>query len=207
MWLYKHLVTKAILQQSYTVYPGTDHCQLCGLVHTSRGRCHLHAPVTSHLSFLASHQCWKYLESSSFWQYKWRVWGWMWFPVTVVWREWFKSFQHIAFGSLPYPGTDDGGLCQKIRNMRMDICSLKADLPSISLNYVLSSSVLALILNVMDQGYWLQLNELYCSLAVISDLFWIDIQGNAKAEFSYLRIFQVLVQRLHVLKKKRMYFP
>lgn len=52
----------------------------------------------------------------------------------------------------------------------MDICSLKVDLPSISLNYVLSS-VLALIPNVMDQGYWLQLNELYFSLAVISDLF------------------------------------
>lgn len=90
MWLYKCLVTKAILQQSYTVYPDTDHCQLCGLVHTSRGRCHLHAPVTSHLCFLTSHQCWKYLGSRSFWQYRWKLLGWMWFPVTVVWKEWFK---------------------------------------------------------------------------------------------------------------------
>lgn len=64
----------------------------------------------------------------------------------------------------------------------MDICSLKVDLPPISLNYVLSS-VLALIPNVMDQGYWLQLNELCCSLAVISELFWVDIQGNAKTVF------------------------
>lgn len=175
------------------MYSDTDHCQLCGLMHTSRDRCHLHAPVTSHLRFLPSRQCWKYLESRSFSQYKWRVWGWIWFPVAVVWREWFKSFQHIAFGSLPYPGTDDVGLRQKIRKMRMDICSLKVDLPSVSLNYVLSSSVLALIPNVMDQGYCLQLYELYYSLAVISDLFWIDIQGNVKTEFSYLRIFQMLV--------------
>lgn len=189
-----------------SVYSDTNHCQWCALMNTGRGRCHLHAPVTSYLCFLTSHQCWKYLESRSFWQYKWRVWGWMWFPVTVVWREWFKSFQHSAFGSLPYPGTDDVGLCQKIRKMRMDICSLKVDLPSISLNYVLSS-VLALIPNVMDQGYWLQLSELYFSLAVVSDLLWVDIQGSAKAEFPYLKIFQVFVQILHTLKKKRMYFP
>lgn len=73
----------------------------------------------------------------------------------------------------------------------MDMCSLTADLPSISLKFVLSS-VLAFIPNVMDQGYWLQLNELYCSLAAISDLFRFDIQ-QYKTEFSYLRIFQVLV--------------
>lgn len=144
-------------------------------------------------------------ESRSFWQYKWSVWGCTWFPVAVVWREWFKSFQHIAFGSLPYLGTDDVGLCQKIRKMRMGICSLKGDIPSISLNFVLSS-VLALIPNAMDQGYWIKLNELYCSLAIISDLFWFNIQGNAKTEFSYLRIFQVLVQILHALEKKGMYF-
>lgn len=88
----------------------------------------------------------------------------------------------------------------------MDICSLTADLPSISLKFVLSS-VLALIPYVMDQGYWLQPNELYCSLAAISKLLRFDIQGNAKTEFSYLRIFQVLVQILHALGKKGIYLP
>lgn len=60
------------------------------------------------------------------------------FPVAVVWREQFKSFQHILFGSLPYFGTDDVGLCQ-IGSMRVDIWSLTAHLPSISLKFVLSS--------------------------------------------------------------------
>lgn len=86
--------------------------------------------------------------------------------------------------------------------MRIDICLLTADLPSISLNFVLSS-VLALIPNVTDLGYWLELSELYCFLAATSDLFGLDIQGNAKTGFSYLSIFQVLVQILPALGKKR----
>lgn len=91
--------------------------------------------------------------------------------------------------------------------MRVDTCLLTADLPSISLNFVLSS-VLALIPNVMDLRYWLQLSELYCFLAATSDLFRLDIQGNAKKGFFYLSIFQVLVQILPALgKKKGIYLP
>lgn len=90
--------------------------------------------------------------------------------------------------------------------MRMDICSLTADLPSISLKFDLSS-VLALIPNVMDQGYWLQLGEVCCSLAAISDLFRSDTQCIPKPEFSYPRSFQVSVQILHALGKKGKYLP
>lgn len=128
------------------------------------------------------------------------------FPVTVVWGGWFKSFQRIRFGVLPYLGTDDVGLCEKIGKMRMDICSLTADLPSISLGFDLFS-VLALIPDVTDQGYWLQLNEVSCSLAAISDLFRSDIQHHPKPEFSYLGSFQVSVQILHALGKKGKYLP
>lgn len=68
--------------------------------------------------------------------------------------------------------------------------SLTTDLLLISFKFALSS-VLALISSVICQGYWLQVNELGYSLAAISDLFRFDIQGNAKTEFLYLKIFQM----------------
>lgn len=124
--------------------------------------------------------------------------------------EWMCSFLLMLFG---------GNYLNLFNTFPLDPCHIMLDYdgtfwgwewmltdnrPSIDLFKVCP---VHLISSVMGQGYWLQLNELGYSLVAISDLFRFDIQGNAKTEFFYLKIFQMLFQILYALGMKGIYFP